>query len=435
MKNSDELRVMSNESRIPRKIPLDSVDSLSFTLVAIRHYTLRVTLFLFLLITLHSSLVTAVYADDIQSRSAVVMDAATGRVLYAKNPELRLMPASTTKLMTALVVIEKVKLTDVVTVSHRAANAAPTRAGLRAGDKVTIETLLYAALMKSANDAAVALAEGVAGSEEEFVQLMNRKALAIGANDTHFINANGLPGKGQYITAYDLSKIMRHAIKYPVLKEILGTRITEISTETGKTMYIKNTNKLLWSDEDLLGGKTGYTNQARHCFVCAGERGSETFIVALLGSPRRDLLWKETEELMGVGSRVMNSNEEPVVYLTRADYDTASVTKAAYTPRKEIRAAKKQYKGRKTKKPVVTAKKKVTKKKPVMTAKKKVTKKKPVMTARKKVTKKKAVVTARKKVTTKKQLAGNTKSSQGIAEVQKTEETNVAEKGNNGNEG
>ena len=109
------------------------------------------------------------YANEIQSKAAVVMDSATGRVLYAKNPELRLLPASTTKLMTALVVIEKARLTDVVTVSQRAAAAPPTRAGLRAGDKVTIETLLYAALMKSANDAAVALAEAVGGSEEEFV--------------------------------------------------------------------------------------------------------------------------------------------------------------------------------------------------------------------------------------------------------------------------
>ncbi len=296
----------------------------------------------FLLFTFHFSLFTVVYADDIQSRAAVVMDAATGRVLYAKNPELRLLPASTTKLMTALVVIEKAKLTDVVTVSQRAASAPPTKAGLKAGDKVTIETLLYAALMKSANDAAVALAKAVAGSEEEFVALMNMKALAIGANNTHYINANGLPGKGQYITAYDLSKIMRHAIKYPVLKEILGTRITEIATETGKTMFIKNTNKLLWSDEELLGGKTGYTNQARHCFVCAGERGNETLIVALLGSPRRDLLWKETEALMGVGTRVLSNTEEPVVYLSRADYDAANLTKAAYTQKTSVRVAKKK---------------------------------------------------------------------------------------------
>jgi serine-type D-Ala-D-Ala carboxypeptidase (penicillin-binding protein 5/6) len=359
-----------------------------------------------LLFTLFFSLFTVVYADDIQSRAAVVMDAATGRVLYAKNPELRLLPASTTKLMTALVVIEKAKLTDVVTVSQRAASAPPTKAGLKAGDKITIETLLYAALMKSANDAAVALAEGVAGSEEEFVHLMNRKALAIGANDTHFINANGLPGKGQYITAYDLSKIMRHAIQYPVLKEILGTRITEISTETGKTMFIKNTNKLLWSDEDLLGGKTGYTNQARHCFVCVGERDRDTLVVALLGSPRRELLWKESEELLGFGAKVLNNNEEPVVYLTRADYDASKVTRATYTTKTDIRVAKKRHRAGKTKKPVVTAGKKGTNKRPVVTAGKKGTNKKPVVLAGKKVTKQ--------------QLTGNKKSKKSIAKNQKT---------------
>lgn len=362
-----------------------------------------------LLLIFNFSLLTVVYADDIQSRAAVVMDATTGRVLYAKNPELRLLPASTTKLMTALVVIERAKLTDVVTVSRRAASAPPTKAGLKAGDKVTIETLLYAALMKSANDAAVALAEGVAGSVEEFVALMNMKALAIGANNTHYINANGLPGEGQYITAYDLSKIMRYAIKYPVLKEILGTRITEIATEAGKTMFIRNTNKLLWSDEDVLGGKTGYTNKARHCFVCAGEKGNETLIVALLGSPRRDLLWKESEELMGVGVKVLNNNEEPVVYLTRTDYDAANLTKAAYTQETDVRVAKKHYKKKKTAK-TVAAEKRVSKKK-------------------------KHVDTAGSKVKKKQQLAGHKKSRKIIAKSKKSKNTDIAQKGSDGDKG
>lgn len=285
----------------------------------------------FLLLTFLSSLASAVSAEEIKSRAAVVMDAVTGRVLYAKNPDLKLLPASTTKLMTALVVVERANLNSVTTVSARAAAAPPTKAGLKAGDKVTIETLLYAALMKSANDAAVALAEAVAGSEEAFVTLMNRKAIAIGADDTHFVNANGLPLDGQYITAYDLSKIMRQAIKYPVLKEILGTRITEVSTETGKTMFIKNTNKLLWSDEELLGGKTGYTRKARHCFVCAGERANETIIVALLGAPSRDLLWKESENLMDFGIKVVNKTEEPVIYLTKDDGGAVRATRALYT--------------------------------------------------------------------------------------------------------
>jgi D-alanyl-D-alanine carboxypeptidase (penicillin-binding protein 5/6) len=279
--------------------------------------------------------VRTVSADEIMSKAAVVMDSETGRVLYAKNPDLRLPPASTTKLMTALVVLERAKLSDVVTVSKRASLAAPTKIGLKEGDKVTVETLLYAALMKSANDASVALAEAVGGTEEHFVALMNRKAIAIGANDTRFINANGLPGKGQYITAYDLARIMRQAIKFPVLKEIINTRVAEVATESGKTMFITNTNKLLWSDEELLGGKTGYTKQARHCFVCAGEREKETLIVSLLGAPTRDLLWKEAGELMSFGSKVLNKTEEPVVYLARADAGSSKVSRAAYTTRAE----------------------------------------------------------------------------------------------------
>jgi D-alanyl-D-alanine carboxypeptidase (penicillin-binding protein 5/6) len=273
--------------------------------------------------------------DEIQSRAAVVMDATTGRVLYAKNPNLRLLPASTTKLMTAIVVVERAKLSDITTVSRWAAGQPASRVGLKAGQKFTLENLLYAALLKSGNDAAVALSEAVGGTEEHFVELMNEKAAAIGANDTHFVNANGLPEPGQYITAYDLANIMRQAIKHPVLKEIMGTRVTHVSTEAGKQIRVKNTNKLLWSDDDVLAGKTGYTRKARHCFVCAGERDSDTIIVALLGEPQRDLLWKESEELMAFGAKVLNKTEEPVIYLTRHEYDSATVSTVSYTVGKE----------------------------------------------------------------------------------------------------
>jgi D-alanyl-D-alanine carboxypeptidase (penicillin-binding protein 5/6) len=306
------------------------------------------------LCVLHGALCAATAsAVEIKARSAVVMDAATGRVLYAKNPELRLKPASTAKLMTALITVERVNLKDVVTISKKAAGTAPTKAGFKAGDKVTIEMLLYSALLKSANDAAVALAESAAGSVSNFVKLMNRKAIALGMKDTRFANPHGLPGKGQYITAYDLARIMRQAIKHPVLKKILGTRVTEVSTEKGRTLFIKNTNRLLWSDDDLLGGKTGYTRRARHCFVGVAERSDETIIVALLGTPKRDLLWKETEDLMGFGYKVLGNLEEPVVYLTRADYVAAKVVKASYTTRsrgeRRIKAKMKKTK----KKPII----------------------------------------------------------------------------------
>jgi len=301
-------------------------------------------LFLLFFVIGHCSLVSAVSAEEIKSGAAVVMDATTGRVLFAKNPDLRMMPASTTKLMTALVVMDRANLGDVVTVSKKAACTPATKIGLHRGDNITIETLLYSALMKSANDAAVALSEAVGGSEEEFVNLMNRKAIALGLNNTRFVNPNGLPGAGQYITAYDLAEIMRQVIKYPVLKQIIGTREAEVSTEEGKTILVKNTNHLLWSDMELLGGKTGYTRHAKHCFVSAGEREAGTIIVALLGTPSRNLLWKETEELMALGTRVLNNLEEPVVYFTKLDYDATKITKASYTRKvkgKKIRKKKK----------------------------------------------------------------------------------------------
>lgn len=280
-------------------------------------------------------------AAGIHSRAAVVMDASTGRLLYAKNPDLRCPPASTTKLMTAIVVIENADLHNITTISRNASRVSPHKAGFRAGDRLTIEKLLFAALLGSANDAAVALAEAVAGSEPKFVALMNQKALSIGATDTKFINASGLPGKGQYTTASDLSKIMEYALRYQKLKEIIGTRATEISTRGGDSIYLRNTNRLLWSDEDLVGGKTGYTRKARHCFVCAAERQNETIIVALLGSPSRSGLWRESETLINRGFEVISNDEKPTVYFTKAVYSEPEVKKPEVKKKSKIKKKKK----------------------------------------------------------------------------------------------
>jgi len=292
------------------------------------------------------------------------MESSTGRILYAKNPNLRLPPASTTKLMTAIIVMEEANPWDVVKISKNVSLVSPLKAGFKEGDEVTVETLLYAALLRSANDAAVVLAEAVAGSEERFVPLMHRKAEALGLKDTKFINPNGLPGPDQYTTVFDLSIMMRYALRYPKLKEIIGTRVAEVSTVRGKDLFLRNTNRLLWSDEGLIGGKTGFTRQARHCFVCAAEREKDTIIVALLGSPSRVTLWKETETLIDKGFNIIANREEPVVYFTKADYDALNVKKASY---------KKKYrhhgKTSKSKKKNLTAKKK--KKKTGVLAKKK----------------------------------------------------------------
>ena len=247
------------------------------------------------------------FAEIIKSRAALTIDASTGETLFSKNSNRRLPPASTTKLITAIVAIENESLSKVVTISRKASHVAPTRARFKEGDQVTIEGLLYAVLLKSANDAAVALAEAVSGSERQFVNLMNAKAISIGAEDTKFINATGLPGPGQYVTALDLSKMLAYALEIPKLREILGTPKTIITTEEGKVFYLKSTDRLLWSDEKIIGGKTGYTRRAGHCFVCAAHGETKTIYVAILGSPSRKKLWTETERLISRNLRSSTS--------------------------------------------------------------------------------------------------------------------------------
>lgn len=276
------------------------------------------------------------FAFDLNSKAAVVIEASTGRVLYGKNPNLRLPPASTTKLMTAMVALDRLNLNDTVTVSDKASKVSPIRVNFRAGERVRIDTLLRAALMKSANDAAYALAEAVAGSEEMFVELMNQKATAIGMNDTRFVNSTGLPEEGQYITAYDLARMLRHALRYTFIKEVINTRTDSIQTEGGRTIFLKNSNKLLWEDETVIGGKTGYTRVAKHCFVCASENEGEGVIVAVLGSPSRESLWKESETLISKGFNILSGKEEPGILFDRADYD-GFVKKASYKKKVDLR--------------------------------------------------------------------------------------------------
>ncbi len=249
------------------------------------------------------------FAEVITSQAAVVVDASTGEILYGKNSDYLLPPASTTKLMTAIVVMEKANFSDIVTISQKASHVHPLKAGFKKGDKVTIEGLLYAALLKSGNDAAVALAEAVAGSEDCFVPLMNQKAVSLGAENTKFVNATGLPGSSQYTTALDLSKIMKYAMGYPKLREILATPSAKVLTEKGKVIFLRNTDELLWTDEEIIGGKTGYTNSAKHCFVFAAERDAKTIIISLLGSPSRKNLWREAKTLTQKGLQMIDRDQ------------------------------------------------------------------------------------------------------------------------------
>jgi len=283
----DDLSFSENECARP-----DSARSADPKEKSILSCSLLLSIFLILLIA------PDCFAGNIKSRAALTIDASTGEILFSKNSDHRLPPASTTKLMTAIVVMENANLSKVVTISKPVARTAPTKAGFRTGDQVTIEGLLYAALLGSANDAAVALAEGVADSEQEFVRLMNEKAHSIGAGDTKFINATGLPGGNQYTTALDLSKILNYALGFPKLREIVGTPEAKITTGKGRVIHVRSTDKLLWSDEKVIGGKTGYTQKAGHCFVGAAQSATKVILVAILGSPSRRNLWMDTEKLI-----------------------------------------------------------------------------------------------------------------------------------------
>ena len=210
---------------------------------------------------------------EVAALSAVLMNPVTGEVLFAKEPHLRLPPASTTKVLTALVALERLDPNARVLVSPQAASAPPSRIGLRAGEAAATQDLLYGLMLKSGNDAAETLAEGAGGSVAGFADLMNARAWQIGARNSHFMNPHGLPNEDHYSTAYDLALIFRQAMTHPLFADIVRTRSAALRIESGNGLYgdwrmvpVQSHNRLLTSYEGTLGGKTGFTIKARRCW-------------------------------------------------------------------------------------------------------------------------------------------------------------------------
>ena len=243
----------------------------------------------------------AVPRQAVPAKAAVVMDS-YGTVLYAKFPKARLAPASTVKLVTAMVAIDLLKTEATVKVSRNASIVRTIPPGLCPEEEMTVSDLLHLALMKSINSAAVALAEAAAGSEEAFSVLMNQKAQEIGAHDTLFANASGLPKGTQYTTASDLALIMQAARSYPQIQEILAKKAWTVRTAAGREIYLENSNHLLWQDQSAIIGKTGYTGNARHCFVGVMDTDSGPVFTAVLGARSRTSLWRAAAMLAEVGA-------------------------------------------------------------------------------------------------------------------------------------
>ena len=212
------------------------------------------------LIAAFTLLGSAANAISVDAEAAILIEASSGRVIYAKNENEELPMASTTKVMTLLVAVENGRLSDKVTVSANAANTEGSKMYLMAGDVISLEDLLYGLMLVSGNDAAVAIAEHVGGSVEGFAKLMNEKAAELGAKSTNFVTPNGLHNDKHYTTAHDLALIAARAIQNPIIENIINTKSHIVNVEGNvRRITLNNKNKFLSIYKDANGFKTGYT--------------------------------------------------------------------------------------------------------------------------------------------------------------------------------
>jgi D-alanyl-D-alanine carboxypeptidase (penicillin-binding protein 5/6) len=231
---------------------------------------------------------------SLSARSIVVLDANSMVTLYEKEPNLRLLPASTTKIMTALVTLEHYPLDWVLTVEEMKVDGNQIK--LLPGERITVENLLYGALVGSGNDAAFVLAENFPGGTGAFVEAMNQKAKDLGLLDTYFTNPIGLDEAGHYSTAKDLAKLTVEAIKNSVFLRIVSTSAVAVSDVTGEiNHFLKNTNELIGKLEGVRGVKTGWTQNAGECLIALTERNGEKMVTVVLGSQDR---FGETQKLI-----------------------------------------------------------------------------------------------------------------------------------------
>lgn len=237
---------------------------------------------------------------NIDSEAALIVEASTGKILYEKNSKEVRYPASTTKVMTALLTLENCELTDTATVSHNALQLVPSGyaiANLQEGEILSIEDLLYALLVKSANEAANVLAEHISGSIEEFSNMMNNRAKELGCENTHFVNPNGVHNEDHYSTAYDLFLIAQEAMKNETFRKMVATpsytlpatnkysSADRVLSNTNALIHVNNSNRAdNYYYEDAIGIKTGYTSEAKNCLIAASNRDGLEFITVVLGS-------------------------------------------------------------------------------------------------------------------------------------------------------
>ena len=238
-------------------------------------------------------LVFSYQANAVSARSAIMIDCVTGRVLYDKQSDKQSLIASTTKIMTALVVCEQCNVLDSVRVPKEAVGIEGSSMYLREGEILTVQDLLYGMMLHSGNDAAVALAIYCGGTVEGFVQMMNDKARSLGLTDTHFANPNGLDAPQHYSTAKDLGVLAAYAMKNPIFSATVSIKTVSVGNR-----YLKNHNKLLWQVEGADGVKTGYTRAAGRILVSSASRNGRRMVVVTINDPDD---WKDHADLIELG--------------------------------------------------------------------------------------------------------------------------------------
>ncbi len=237
------------------------------------------------------------YALPLSGESSIVICADTNQVLFGENIHKKMGMASTTKIMTAILALEYGNASDIVSVSQKASLQEGSSIYLKAGDKISLHHLLYGLMLNSGNDAAMAIAEHISKSEEDFVALMNKKAEELGLNNTHFENPSGLPDKNHYSTAYDMAILMSYALRNETFSEIVATKEYKIESENSVTQ-LRNHNKLLWKYPLATGGKTGFTKACGRCFVSSAIKDSVTLVAVTLNAPDD---WNDHMKLLDYG--------------------------------------------------------------------------------------------------------------------------------------
>jgi len=255
--------------------------------------------FIFVSVISTNVAIAAPNPPTITAKSAIIIDATTGKVLYSKNAEEQRFPASTTKMMSLIVALEHGNLDDLVTASKNAASTEGSTLWLTPGEKLKMTDLLYGIMLISGNDATVAVAEHISGSVEKFAKLMTEKAHAIGANDTNFTNSSGLPDPKHVTTAHDLARIAAYGYKNPLFTEIISTKhkvIPWAGKDSDRDLY--NENRMLWLSEGGNGVKTGYTDAAGRCLVSGAKRNEMQLIAVVLDS---ETMWEDSIALLNFG--------------------------------------------------------------------------------------------------------------------------------------